>query len=349
MISPGKNECAVNHTSKNDQSNSPNCDAQRRKFVNKSLNKISPLKKYNCETCSFHTDLKKDLIRHENTIKHKRKLFKYCCKKCKFYTNDEKIFNHHKKRTQHKKKHNFFCKKCKKEYKSREGLWTHKRDKHNKEEKKETQKKTNANLLIDIIETNKKLVKTLENQGQTQKEIMSQLKNVKQPVQNNTQININLFLNDKCKNAMNITDFVNKIKVTFEDLVYAKDNGSVLSIGDVFMKHLTDLEPTERPIHCSDKKRLKFYIKDDDKWEKDDKNMKLDHTIGRIQSKQMDKLQEWTKEHPNWMSNDKESDIYIDMVRQIAWERNEIKNKKKKIKQNIGKQIEIKEVIANNK
>ena len=66
---------------------------------------------------------------------------------------------------------------------------------------------------------------------------MSQLKNVKQPVQNNTQININLFLNDKCKNAMNITDFVNKIKVTFEDLVYAKDNGSVLSIGDVFMKH----------------------------------------------------------------------------------------------------------------
>ena len=349
MISPPKNECAVNHKLKNNQSNPETADSQGRKFVKRSLNKISPdLKKYNCESCSFHTDSKKDFIRHENTIKHKRKLFKYCCKKCKFYTNDEINFNHHKKRTQHKKKHNFFCKKCKKEYKSREGLWTHKRDKHNKEEKDE-QKKTNADMLIDIIETNKKLVKTLKNQGQTQKEIMSQLKNVKQPVQNNTQININLFLNDKCKNAMNITDFVNKIKVTFEDLVYAKDNGSVLSIGDVFMKHLTDLEPTERPIHCSDKKRLKFYIKDDNKWEKDDKNMKLDHTIGRIQSKQMDKLQEWTKGHPNWMSNEKESDIYIEMVRQIAWERNEIKRNKKKIKQNIGKHLEIKEVIANNK
>ena len=74
----------------------------------------------------------------------------------------------------------------------------------------------------------------------------------------NNKISINVFLNEKCKDAMNITDFVDNIKLSFEDIQEHAKSGSVQSISDVFIKHLTNLKPTERPIHCSDKKRLQF-------------------------------------------------------------------------------------------
>lgn len=164
-------------------------------------------------------------------------------------------------------------------------------------------------------------------------------------INNNQKISINVFLNEKCSNAMNLTDFVEKLQITLGDLTYAAAHGSAKSISDKFIKQLKDMEPTERPIHCSDTKRLQFYVKEDNEWEKDIEHEKLDYSIKKIQSKQMDMLQEWTKKHPNWIHNDKESDIYIEMVNKVAWERAEQKKVTNKVKRSISKTIDIKEAM----
>ena len=120
---------------------------------------------------------------------------------------------------------------------------------------------------------------------------------------NNNTISINLFLQEKCQNAMNLTDFIDQLHVSLDDLDYSKDNGFVMGMANILTKKLKDLKPTERPIHCSDKKRLQFYVKDDNKWGKDKNNEKIDKTIKTIKRKQTIKLTEWEKMHPNFRNN----------------------------------------------
>ena len=121
----------------------------------------------------------------------------------------------------------------------------------------------------------------------------------------NTQnININMYLNDKCKNAMNLEDFVDKIKLTLQDLNYAGGNGLTKSINNVFVKSLGDLEPEERPIHCSDKQKKVFYVKENDEWAKDENNIQIDRTIHNIHMGHLDALAKWDKENPNWMNDE---------------------------------------------
>jgi len=102
---------------------------------------------------------------------------------------------------------------------------------------------------------------------------------------NNNQFNINMFLNEKCKNAMNLEDFIQKIKFTLEDLQYTRDNGYTKGISNVFIKSLNDMDVTERPIHCSDQKRLQFYVKNDDEWTRDRNNEKIDSSIEKVSKK----------------------------------------------------------------
>jgi len=110
---------------------------------------------------------------------------------------------------------------------------------------------------------------------------------------NNNKISINVFLNERCKGAMNLDEFVDNVKVTLEDLNYTKDNGYVKGISNIFVKHLTDMEPTERPIHCSDKKRLQFYVKEEDTWKKDCEHKKINKTIQDVTMKQIKQLKAW--------------------------------------------------------
>ena len=116
-------------------------------------------------------------------------------------------------------------------------------------------------------------------------------------------MNINIYLNEHCKNAMNLTDFVENVKVSLEDLLYTKNHGYVKGISNIFVKQLKDMEPTQRPIHCSDKKRLQFYVKDDNKWEKDNSNEKIDKSIDKITKKQILAIKLWEKEHPNYLED----------------------------------------------
>ena len=154
---------------------------------------------------------------------------------------------------------------------------------------------------------------------------------------NNNQFNINMFLNEKCKNAMNLEDFIEKIKITLEDLQYTRDNGYTKGISNVFIKNLNDMDVTERPIHCSDQKRLQFYIKNDDEWTKDKNNEKIDSSIEQISKKQLKTIKEWVKANPDYLDSERKTEEYFTLVGKITQPNSEknLRNIKRKVGENV--------------
>ena len=153
---------------------------------------------------------------------------------------------------------------------------------------------------------------------------------------------INVFLNEECKNAMNLTDFVDQFHVSLEDLHYTRDNGFAQGITNIFTKQLKDMDPTTRPIHCSDSKRLQFYVKDENEWVKDTDGEKLNSTINKIKIKQANSLTEWELDHPDFIKDTKLTDEWCSMMAKIA---PESKNDIPKIKRSFAKYYELKEAM----
>ena len=218
-------------------------------------------------------------------------------------------------------------------------------------------------MIQGILEQNKKLAKCVTDivalqaeqikSNQNMVEAISKITSVKKIQQIgdtninniNNKISINVFLNEQCKDAMNLMEFVDNIKLSFKDIQEHAQSGSVQSISDVLIKHLTNLKPTERPIHCSDTKRLQFYVKDENKWEKDVEHGKIDESIRHINNKQLNQLHEWTIANPDWMNNEKKTETYFSIVRELAWMRDQHKKNKTKIKRKLAPVTEIKSVI----
>ena len=194
---------------------------------------------------------------------------------------------------------------------------------------------------IDTIIPSNNVETLLKNILEENKELRTEIKNLKMGnTYNNTQnnqFNINMFLNEKCKNAMNLEDFVEKIKLSLEDLKYTSENGYVKGISNIFIKNLNDMDVTERPIHCSDQKRLQFYVKNDDAWSKDDNNVKLDNSIEKISKKQLQTIKDWIKENPNYLDSEVKTDEYFTLVKNITQPNNEknLKTIKKKVGENV--------------
>jgi hypothetical protein len=123
---------------------------------------------------------------------------------------------------------------------------------------------------------------------------------------NNQKFNINVFLNEQCKNAMNFSDFIKNIEVTREDLENNAQLGFVGGVSKIFLDNLQQLSINERPIHCTDIKRGTMYIKDDDKWTKEEDCKKLNTAILTISQKSTRTLLDWKKENPDYQNHDSE-------------------------------------------
>jgi hypothetical protein len=164
----------------------------------------------------------------------------------------------------------------------------------------------------------------------------------------NKKMTINVFLNQKCKNAMNLADFVDNVKVSLQDLEYTKEHGYIKGISNIFVKNLQDLDPKERPIHCSDKKRMQFYVKEEDKWEKDMANAKINKTIDDITTKQIKRIKGWEKKHPDFLSNDSLLHEWHRMIQQITGspDDEERQRNKEQIKKSLGNTIELKDAMV---
>lgn len=125
-------------------------------------------------------------------------------------------------------------------------------------------------------------------------------------VNNNQKFNINLYLNEHCKDAINFSDFVKNIEVSREDLENNAQLGFVGGFSKILIEHLKQLDKSERPIHCTDVKRETMYIKDDDKWNKEENPTKLNQAIQEVTRKSMRTLLDWKAENPDYKDNDSE-------------------------------------------
>jgi len=157
---------------------------------------------------------------------------------------------------------------------------------------------------------------------------------------NNQKFNLNIFLNETCKDAMNLKEFVDNIKVSFEELLIIGNTGFVNGISEIFIKRLKELEVTKRPIHCTDVKRETIYLKNDDKWNKDENNNKnLKDAIERVEYKNIYSLNEWCNEHTNaFKSNTDDNDLWLKIYEQTL-QGNE--NTREKVVKNITKKVTI--------
>ena len=244
----------------------------------------------------------------------------YKCNKCNYVTSFTSHYEKHIKTNKHKE---YICNICNKTYKTRSGLWKHNEKMHNI--------KTN-NTLIELSKTDnqfdkmaKILEKTLNNQNNKtavlEKIITKQEKIINELIPKvgntiNNKISINVFLEQNCANAINFNDFIKQIKVNLDDLYITKELGYVDGISNIFMKQLDDMATTDRPIHCSDKKRLHFYIKEEDKWNKGERT-RVEDAISQVARQQIAQIKEWENEHPNWDKNPRETDEYLKLIKVV--------------------------------
>tara|TARA_R110002074_G_scaffold204877_1_gene373237 strand:- start:156 stop:605 length:450 start_codon:yes stop_codon:yes gene_type:complete len=148
---------------------------------------------------------------------------------------------------------------------------------------------------------------------------------------------------------MNITDFVENLTISLEDLMYTKNHGFVKGISNIFVKQLQDMEPTQRPIHCSDKKRLQFYVKDENKWEKDRSHQKINSSIENIAVMQIKNIKAWEEQNPNYLNDDELLMEWHSMIHSVMGGENEIIRMKNcdSIKKEISTTIEMKDELIN--
>jgi hypothetical protein len=133
---------------------------------------------------------------------------------------------------------------------------------------------------------------------------------------NNTQFNLNVFLNEECKDAIKLSDFVKSLNITVEDLEFTKNNGIIEGVSSIIVNNLRGMDVNKRPIHCTDVKRETMYIKNDE-WEKDDKLEHVRKFIYLTSCYQTRVIQDWMAVHPGWESNEKMQNEYLTLCKEL--------------------------------
>lgn len=157
---------------------------------------------------------------------------------------------------------------------------------------------------------------------------------------NNGKINMTLFLEQQCKSAPNMKDFIAGMQIEVSDLLHTRDKGIVNGITHIFLNSLRQLDIYQRPIHCTDMKRQTLYIKDDDEWQHGEKGRQIfSNAIQDIQAKHTKTIPEWEKEHPDWSDSDKLTEDYMKMVKYSTQSIEFNSNDENKIIRNIAKEV----------
>lgn len=255
--------------------------------------------KFYCETCDFKCCKQSNYDKHLLTSKH--------INRYKMIQKDTILIPKNAARQ-------YVCD-CGRIFVYHSGLWRHKKKCKENHAEKELEKMVTANN----EPTDKEMMMLLIKENTEMKKMMMEIiKNGTHNTNNshNKTFNLQFFLNEQCKDAMNITDFVNSIQLQLEDLEETGRLGYVDGISRVVIKNLDDMNTHKRPIHCSDSKREILYIKDNDQWIKDNDNKEtMIKMIKQVANKNMRKIPEWVKAHPNCLNADsKENDKYLKIV-----------------------------------
>ncbi len=300
----------------------------------KSLKK-SPI--FSCKLCDYTTCKKCDFDKHVSTRKHDLMVT---------------METMETKKSQKVAQPNV-CDKCKKKYNTRSGLWKHVKicdyipepDVLSSEDCKNMElsiKMMNKDeLVLKLIKDNSEMMKIIKGQQEQINSIIPKVGNITNNTTNNTtnNFNLNVFLNEKCKDALNISDFIDSLKITLDDLLFSKKNGISRGITDVMIKGLKELDIYKRPIHCTDIKRDTMYIKDEDKWHKDENHTTIKNTIVKIADKERTALYQWANDNPDWIETESKQIEYLTMVRSICEPIENYENYERKIIKHIEKEI----------
>ena len=256
--------------------------------------------KFYCEICDFECCKKSNYEKHILTQKHK---------------NRTKLNVLEQKNAE--KCHTFICKNCNKQYNARNSLWYHEKKCLTNNETTINENNlnnidiTDSNIIVQLIKQNDEFKHLLVEQSKAMieqnKTIIELSKNSSITNNNNTThtnshnktFNLQFFLNETCKDAMNIMDFVDSIKLQLCDLENVGKLGYVDGISKIIVQNLNSLDETKRPVHCTDSKREVMYVKDEDKWEKENENkQKMRKVIKHVTHKNSKLLKDFKTKHP---------------------------------------------------
>ena len=287
-------------------------------------------KEFECKFCDFKCSNKKDYNRHLLTRKHK------------MITNDKNLSF-----TQNNEKP-FVCD-CGASYKYVSGLSRHKKKctYYIENECKEEELKDNnyKNLMNTIIEENSELRNLLIKQ---QKQISELIPKVGNNNTTNNNFNLNVFLNEHCKDALNMYDFINSLQAEFSQMEYTASHGFVEGITTIFTKAIENMDITMRPIHCTDLKREILYIKDNEEWNKDnDEKEQMKMAINKLKHNNLNKVSEWVQDNPGCEKYDNpKNDLFINMIKEHTIDDEKIM---KKVIKSIAKNVIIPKSYNNDK
>ena len=281
-----------------------------------------------CKKCDYNTERRSSYVKHLSTRKHQ-----------KTTQNNAKVVKSCDKP--------YECAFCEKLFSDRAGLWRHKKKCYDYNDESLVTK-TDLNNTPELVTLITELVKS---NNELQHSILEICKNGTMNNSNNTTINSNnksfnlhFFLNETCKDAMNIMDFVDSIQLQLSDLEKVGEIGYVEGISNIIVKNLNALDVTKRPIHCTDKKREVLYVKDEDKWEKEDKeNNKVRKVIKRVSRKNSSLLKIYREKYPDYNKGEsKISDQYNKLIIEaMGGKGNNDIEKENKIIKNISKVVSI--------
>jgi hypothetical protein len=293
-----------------------------------------------CENCDYGTCKKSNIDKHYLTSKHTKTTL--------LTTFDNTLVA----KSSLKK---FSCEKCNKYYNDRAGLWRHNKkclnnnknkniDESNKNTEDHNKPENKDDLINYLIKENqefKNLILEIVKKDTTQNNITNDNSITNNTNSHNKTFNLQFFLNETCKNAMNISDFVDSIKLQLSDLENVAKIGYVEGLSKIIIKNLNALDVTERPVHCSDSKRDTMYVKDEDKWEKEsENNEKVLKAIEDIANKNSKMVKEWKNNNPECASSKShKADVYSHIMIQAVCSNNDANNNK--ILKKIAKEVTI--------
>ena len=265
---------------------------------------------YMCELCDYNTSKKSSYDKHLATSKHLNRTQTTDLEQNSCQTNK------------------FSCKKCNKTYKVRNSLWYHEQ-KCNEIPSEINNEVINENNVVDLLINENKdfknlILEMMKSNTDLQKQMLDMCKNSNNMTINNNKnshnktFNMQIFLNEHCKDAMNIQDFADSFQLQISDLEKVGSLGYVDGISDIIIKKLNELDVYKRPIHCSDTKRDTMYVHADDVWSKETSDHdQVRMLVQRITAKNIRLLPIWREMYPNCKNNmHRLNETYLSLTRQ---------------------------------
>ena len=284
---------------------------------------------YFCEKCNYLTCKKNHFDRHLLTSKHKKG------------QNGNEIAD--EKGQKYKKGHYDFSCKCGKQFKTNSGLWKHQKQcnyikkeniveenivEENIVENRENKDELKSLIIEIMTDSNQKMNFLMKENQELRKQVTELIPRIgnNNNSNNKNNFNINVFLNEKCKDALSMDEFIDKIEISMKNLLTTKEKGNAHGISNIIMENMNKLSLYERPLHCTDKKKETLYIKNNE-WEKDENKEYISKALKKLEKKQLKNIQKWIDNHPNYMNDDKEQEEFAEILRECGKSIDDNRNK----------------------